>query len=515
MLRSLPIALALAVPVAALPQCDEARVRIQSQNEVQSVAISGDRALVGLPGSPQAGRVAVLEHDGMSWNHVDTIVPTPASSTIGSSVAIDGDLGVVSDIHDDHSGNSAGAVYVLEPAGGGGWSSTKIVPPPLDTNAWFGRGVGVDDANERICVGVPRYGSFDYGAVFVYERIGGLWREVAFLQPNIPFASDGFGNALALEEDLLVVGLLGGGSVYVFENLGGTWHQAARLDNPAPNGQGTFGHSVAVDQGRVVVGEPRGGSGLNTGLVHVFEPGQGGWSLAATIPAPISENYQFGSAVDVDGDHILATTPFAPGWQQDQVGRADLFAHNGGSWNRVGRMRAADGEGFDRMGRAGALDGGRVLLSRAKDSHARLHGFENPQDCPGSTLGIGYCTAQTLNSVNLHGVVQGLGSDRVASNLFVLQARDLPPGVPAIALTGLVQQAPATVPGSQGTLCISSPNRLPGVEITSNLGRARFCFDVEGHAVLAGETWNFQAWYRDQNPGPTSNLTEALEVLFQ
>jgi hypothetical protein len=34
-------------------------------------------------------------------------------------------------------------------------------------------------------------------------------------------------------------------------------------------------------------------------------------------------------------------------------------------------------------------------------------------------------------------------------------------------------------------------------------------------AVLAGETWNFQAWYRDLNPTTTSNFTNAVSIAFQ
>ena len=33
-------------------------------------------------------------------------------------------------------------------------------------------------------------------------------------------------------------------------------------------------------------------------------------------------------------------------------------------------------------------------------------------------------------------------------------------------------------------------------------------------AVQPGDTWNFQAWYRDANPGPTSNFTDAVSVTF-
>ncbi len=34
-------------------------------------------------------------------------------------------------------------------------------------------------------------------------------------------------------------------------------------------------------------------------------------------------------------------------------------------------------------------------------------------------------------------------------------------------------------------------------------------------SISAGQTWNFQAWYRDANPTPTSNFTDAVSVLFQ
>ena len=32
--------------------------------------------------------------------------------------------------------------------------------------------------------------------------------------------------------------------------------------------------------------------------------------------------------------------------------------------------------------------------------------------------------------------------------------------------------------------------------------------------VLPGDTWNFQYWYRDVNPGPTSNFTDAVQLTF-
>jgi hypothetical protein len=34
------------------------------------------------------------------------------------------------------------------------------------------------------------------------------------------------------------------------------------------------------------------------------------------------------------------------------------------------------------------------------------------------------------------------------------------------------------------------------------------------HGVMPGETWNFQCWYRDANPGPTSNFTDGISITF-
>ena len=33
-------------------------------------------------------------------------------------------------------------------------------------------------------------------------------------------------------------------------------------------------------------------------------------------------------------------------------------------------------------------------------------------------------------------------------------------------------------------------------------------------AIQPGETWNFQLWYRDNNPQTTSNFTDAISIFF-
>jgi len=81
--------------------------------------------------------------------------------------------------------------------------------------------------------------------------------------------------------------------------------------------------------------------------------------------------------------------------------------------------------------------------------------------------------------------------------------------------------------GAQGNLCIAGPSigRYvgPGQVKTIGLsGSFSLEIDLTQHptplgfvAVAPGETWNFQCWYRDANPLPTSNFTDALQIMFE
>ena len=79
--------------------------------------------------------------------------------------------------------------------------------------------------------------------------------------------------------------------------------------------------------------------------------------------------------------------------------------------------------------------------------------------------------------------------------------------------------------GSQGNLCLGgSIGRYVGpgqIMNSGSTGSFTLVLDLNavptptGYvAVQPGDTWNFQAWHRDANPGPTSNFTDAVSVTF-
>ena len=79
--------------------------------------------------------------------------------------------------------------------------------------------------------------------------------------------------------------------------------------------------------------------------------------------------------------------------------------------------------------------------------------------------------------------------------------------------------------GSQGDLCIGSlalGRHVNDIANSGAAGTASLALDLANvptnlalTAVVAGETWYWQAWYRDESGGmPTSNLSSAVGVTF-
>ena len=104
----------------------------------------------------------------------------------------------------------------------------------------------------------------------------------------------------------------------------------------------------------------------------------------------------------------------------------------------------------------------------------------------------------------------------------MLHATELPVDQFGYFLASQAQGFVANPGGSQGNLCLGGQIARFASRIQSSGSNAKLTIRVgltnipwdPPHTVMAGETWNFQAWFRDVNPGPTSNLTNGVSVTF-
>ena len=116
------------------------------------------------------------------------------------------------------------------------------------------------------------------------------------------------------------------------------------------------------------------------------------------------------------------------------------------------------------------------------------------------------------------------GCTTVEQNILAFRASSLPQGQWGYFLAAPTQAFIPFVGGSGGNLCLGPPlgRYASQVNSTGTLGELTLMVNVETiptpggpHHAQPGETWNFQAWYRDMNPGPTSNFTDAISVTWR
>lgn len=138
-------------------------------------------------------------------------------------------------------------------------------------------------------------------------------------------------------------------------------------------------------------------------------------------------------------------------------------------------------------------------------------------------LGTPLCNQATENSTGDVGRILAFGSTSVAENDVLLGALHLPANTFGIFLNS--RQPGVTVPpGSQGTLCLGGAIGRYSDHLLDSGSTGMFSLQLDlaqtptpsgPVAVLPGETWYFQAWYRDQNPTQTSNFTDSRSIAFE
>ncbi len=140
------------------------------------------------------------------------------------------------------------------------------------------------------------------------------------------------------------------------------------------------------------------------------------------------------------------------------------------------------------------------------------------------TIGTQYCTPAAPNSASPDGAVFQLsGSNRGSDEHLILEASGLPAWSFGFFIASTDRALIAMPGGSQGTLCLGGAiGRFVGPGQIQNSGAAgMISLTIDPRTLPSptgpvlpsfGQLWNFQAWFRDANPGATSNFSSAASV---
>jgi hypothetical protein len=311
----------------------------------ESVSLSGDILVVGAPyedsaatgiggdetgdGARDSGAVYVFRRSGGSWEQ-EAYVKASSSSVLGhfgwsvsASVSGSGEIFAVG--APDQGGS--GAAYVFRRSGSS-WIEEAVVEAPRAGEAdRFGDSVAI--AGDLLAVGASEEDSAatgidgqeddnqasDSGAVYVFQRSGGVWGRDAYVKASNTGAGDVFGASVALSGDTLAVGAYGedsagvdgdesddsatdSGAVYVFQRGSDSWAQTAYLEASSPGASDHFGWSVTISDDVLVAGAPgedsaatgvdgdQGSDGApDSGAAYVFHRAGDSWYQKAYVKA--------------------------------------------------------------------------------------------------------------------------------------------------------------------------------------------------------------------------------------
>ncbi len=520
-----------------------------------SVAISGNIAVVGAPGedsdatgvngSPSnnnavhSGAAYIFERVGGSWTLQAFLKSSNSEEhdSFGRAVAVSGDTIVVgatnessnaTDVNGDQSDNSAprsGAAYVFQRSGGVWSQQAYLKASNAGAEDRFGKAVAISGDTivvssiyeESNATGVDGDGSnnsaSESGAAYIFERVGGVWSQQAYLKASNTDPLDEFGQSVAISGDRVVVGAFResgsstgvngtqgngtpeSGAAYIFERAGGSWTQQAYLKASNTGALDQFGRSVAITDELVVIGAAREASrerGVNgdqannslqdAGAAYVFENSTGVWRLQHYVKASNTGSSDiFGHSVAASGRFAVVGAPF-----EDSTARGI----NGNESSNL------------------ALNSGAAYVFDLASPTAN------------------YCGSAVPNSSGQSARISSSGSWVAAVNDFSVHATGLPAGQFGYFLSSTGHSYLSNPGGSQGRLCLGVGAFLArhhdSVQNSGATGTMDYTLDLTNipapigtTTIQAGETWHYQCWFRDQNPNSTSNFTNGLAVQFE
>jgi trimeric autotransporter adhesin len=436
-----------------------------------SVALSGDTLAVGATeedgssrgvggdqdddGTTASGAVYVFRRNGAAWQQEAYIKASngDAEDRFGWSVALSGDTLAVGALNEASSasgidgdqgdnGSPRGAVYVFT-RGAAGWQQEAYVKASNTSfSALFGMSVALsgntlavgalgDRSDARGVNGDQQNGNAPgSGAVYVFTRGDGGWRQEAYLKASNTGPSDFFGASVSLSGDTLAVGATyedsgargvngdqedeseaGSGAVYVFRRAGQTWQQEAYLKASNTDEDDGFGWSVSLSENLLAVGADREDSGargiggaqddessVESGAVYVFRRNGSTWQQEAYLKASnTGAGDGFGACVALAGDMLAVGAPSedsAGGLEDDQdnesaqeSGAVYLFGRSAAGWQQLSFVEGANTGASDQFGNAVALTEDTFVAGAYQEaSAARGVGGDEDDD---SALGSG------------------------------------------------------------------------------------------------------------------------------
>jgi len=267
----------------------------------------------------------------------------------------------------------------------------------------------------------PNNGAGSAGAVYVFVRTNGYWKQQTYLKARNADALDQFGVSVALDGNTLVVGaneesgdanssatnpnnnISSAGAAYVFVRNGTSWTQQAYLKASNADPFDQFGNSVTIDGDTIAVGAvdesgdanstsfmPNNNAGL-AGAVYIFTRNDSIWTQQHYLKASNAGDLdKFGFSVALDGDTLVVgaseesgnanSTASNPNNNASFSGAVYVFLRTDSSWQQQAYIKASNAEIDDKFGTSVSLSDNTLAVGALEEAGDVNSTMANPNN---------------------------------------------------------------------------------------------------------------------------------------
>ena len=260
------------------------------------------------------------------WNQAAILVPDDAMELAQTPVALaDDSIGVCG----TNVSSGLRYLFVFERAGSS-WDQVARFAPTDQT------------PSDRFCSALDGAGSVlvarAAGAAYVYERDADGWSATEYLATGDAEADNELAASVATNGSTIVLGRRAA-DPYVFERPAGDWQLTARLRG-SQNSLDSYGTPVALNRDFAIVGAQNSGAHA-TGAAYVFERVDDQWRSHSTLePNSLEDFATFGASLAV-AENRLVVGAYRDGGEL-QPGAAYWFELVEGTWVAQARLEASD-----------------------------------------------------------------------------------------------------------------------------------------------------------------------------
>ncbi len=350
-----------------------------------AVDMDGTFAIVGASGDDDLGESTgaayIMQFNGSVWHVVEKLTASDGDgdADYGISVAISGNRAIVGASGDTHDGKRTGAAYIYAYDGSSWHEMQKIIAEDGRIKDWFGCSVGIYGDDAVIGAWANDENGEDAGAAYVFHFTGSQWVQEAKLLSSDGSAHDYFGGSVAISESGIIVGAddedsngSSSGAAYIFNSDGNDWVETAKL-TPSDGSSGDhFGDSVDISGDVAAIGAPWDDpKGEKSGSAYVFRNSGGVWQEEQKLHASDGRPEDIFYSVSINGNDLLVGAP-GDSPNGHNSGSTYYFQFDGTQWNQKQKLVPLNGDAEDSFGDAVAMSGRFALCG------AQFHDFSEP-----------------------------------------------------------------------------------------------------------------------------------------